>query len=364
MTTITTTKGSVTDALKAVKPAIYTRNGALPILSHVRVDVFNRTVTFTATDLDLTITQRLEGATKGRATSALVPWGDIDKIAKHAPDKDVTITLDNGNATFKSGSFKFDAASECKLEEWPQTFEVGDEGQRFEIDGTILNRVAPFASNDDARPIMTGVHIDHEGVYAASNSYFLAMGRPGLAAPSRPVLIPHAAASLVPADTVTVAANDTWIVFEHDGLMIRSRLIEGEYPNWRSLVPEKFEHTVVCPAKELSKAVNLIGKFCENGTPIRMRRSPDATLEVLVSKYVRSDQKMTTMNVPATWYNGAPAAAKELIAFNPSYLEDALRGAGADDDGNVTLKIVDHLKPAMFFGDEIVDVLLMPIRVA
>lgn len=351
-------------AIATVKPAVARRGGSLPVLSGIRIEADETGVTFTASNLELTIAVPLRAADVSPGRTVL-PTATTDGFVKSATKtktgrlvvkqngEDVTLTL--ANRTRKIRSFDPD--------EFPRLPQIAVNGAT--IDSAVLADVFAAASTDDCRPILTGVLIG-DGELAATDSYrlYTATGPShadlGITG-DRDIIVPRYALATVikRGGSPSVGFTDREVTFQWtDGTAITSRLIEGEFPNYRGL--RRTSHPNVCTfdRADLIDALRSIASLSgPEPSPVKIRQSvAGVTLTI-----TRQDIGEETITMTRASYEGTDG----MVAFNPGYLLDAVRSMSGD---TVMLRTTDEQKPAFLSEQRILGGergrLLMPVRVA
>ena len=135
-------------------------------------------------------------------------------------------------------------------------------------------------------------------------------------------------------------------------LPISSRLIDGQFPNVRQLLPDAYEHELRLAAAEIAEVVRRISLLAQKNAPLRLAFSEG---ELTVSARTPDvGEARETLPVP---FAGEPFE----IGFNPEFLRDGLE---AIDTGDLLLKLISPLRPGLISSaDESgFQYLLMPIR--
>ena len=146
--------------------------------------------------------------------------------------------------------------------------------------GTIA-RVSKSASRDESRPVLTGIFASFEAgklVMAATDSYRLAVketAAPG-PLPDLEAIIPARALQEVAriagsGDTIEMAVQENHVIFGSEGTWLTTRRIDGQFPNYRQLLPEQFEHELELPRDELLDVVRRVGLLAQRNSPLRLR---------------------------------------------------------------------------------------------
>jgi DNA polymerase-3 subunit beta len=223
------------------------------------------------------------------------------------------------------------------------------------------SQVARAASRDEARPILTGVllEITPEGLtMVATDSYRLALRElTATAQGEAKALVPERAL----AEAGRAAANEqkevelfvdaSSVSFRIGTLTLTSRLIEGEFPNYRQLLPEGYESRLSGSRQQLLDAVRRVGLLARESSPVKMEFN---ALGVRLSS--SSPDLGGAVEVVEAQYEGADMVA----AFNPAYLSDGLTAASGE---RILLEVRDGLKPALIKGEaEEFVYLVMPVR--
>jgi DNA polymerase-3 subunit beta len=252
-----------------------------------------------------------------------------------------------------------------------------------EVAGTIgsdafaaaVSSVAIAAGRDDTLPVLTGIRVELEGeelTLAATDRYRLAVRtlrwKPVDPSLSATALVPartlaEAAKSLTSGAEVTVAlaagsTGEGLLGLSGAARRTTTRLLDGEFPKYRSLLPDGSSATATVDTGALIEAVRRVSLVASRTSPVRLSFSGDG----VVLEAGGLDEAEAAEGLPAT-FEGEPLT----IAFNPAYLLD---GLGAIDSDEARLAFTGATKPAVLTGktgdDESGDYryLLMPVRLA
>lgn len=353
------------DALGVVSRATATRAGALPVLSGVRLEVAGDTLHLAGSDLDLTIQVDVQvvGVEPG---VCVIPARLMTEIVRAVEPGAVKVEVDAAEATISAGRSQFvvrvlPAEEFLKLTQ-PTGERVGLVAAEFT---EALQQVVPAASHDDARPILTGVLMAPEGEgvrLVATDSYRLAMrDLPGtrFLESGQHVLLPSRALGEVTrvvatADEVGLRLGPDEASFESGSVRLTTRLIEGEFPNYRQLIPSSSSNRLVVEKEAFLDALRRVKLLAREATPIRLAFGPDGVELTAITQDV--GQAHETLDAK---YEGA----EMVVAFNPEFLID---GIEATSGNQVLLETTDALKPATIRPTEGDDYLylLMPVRVS
>src|SRR4029078_4924332 len=150
---------------------------------------------------------------------------------------------------------------------------------------------------------------------------------------------------------IEIAVDDAQVSFRAGGLTITSRLIEGEFPNYRQLLPDTHESRLSVSRQQLLDAVRRVGLLARDTTPVRMEFN---ALGVKLSSS-SPDLGQAVETVEAR-YEGEDLT----VAFNPQYLIDGLTASVGE---SIQLDVRDGLKPGVVHGEGGgFTYLVMPVR--
>jgi DNA polymerase III subunit beta len=349
------------EALATAQRGVSTRPG-IPALTGVMVSVDEEGLVLVTTDLEVT-TQVQVPVEVGESGSALVPARLIAEMVKSLPPDAVDVSSDGSQAKVTCRSFE--GTLRClAAEDFPVLREP--EGTRLTVSaeefGAAVGQAARAASRDEARPILTGVLLEanREGLtLAATDSYRLAVrevqatgdGEAKALVPERALSEAGRAAVAEERGEVEVRMGESQATFRVGGLRLTSRLIEGEFPNYRQLIPEPGGNKLRAPRQELLEAVRRVGLLARDNAPIRLE------LNALGARLSSSSPDLgDAVEAVEASYEG-----EELtVAFNPSYLADGLAATVGE---RVQIELRDGLKPGVIRGEgDEFTYLVMPIR--
>jgi DNA polymerase III subunit beta len=227
-----------------------------------------------------------------------------------------------------------------------------------------IARVSRSASRDETRPILTGILVSASGDelrMVATDSYRLSVKETKLEAPldggfeaNVPARALEELGRLVRDDVeqIRIGVRANQVVFEVGGVALSSRLIDGQFPNYRQLLPEAYEHELTASREELLEVVRRISLMAQKNAPLRLSFSEG---EVAISAQTPDvGEASEPLPIP---FAGEPFE----IGFNPDFLTVGLESAGAEE---VVLKLISALRPGLL---EAADgsgflYLIMPIR--
>jgi DNA polymerase-3 subunit beta len=352
------------DALTTAGRAATNRSGTLPVLSGVRLDVTDGRLTVTGTDLELTI--RLSVPVHvDKEGSAVVPARLVGDIVKALPSGAVDIAVTDDEMSISAGRSQF-SVRPLSLSDYPAQTETDSAPVTLSSQqvGDALRQVVRAASTDDARAVLTGVLMasEDDGMkMVATDSYRLAvrdLPQTSMLAVGQKVLVPGRALAelqrVLTADAeLSVRLGAREAVFEVGGTRLSTRLIEGEYPNYRNLLPSSYPNRLTVGREALLEALRRVKILAQDSTPVRLALGGDTLRLTAITQDVGNAHEEIDASYEGT---------EMTVAFNPDYLTAGVEAVEGDE---VTLSTLDPMKPAVLRGvghDEYL-YLLMPVRV-
>lgn len=352
------------EALGTASRAVSGRGG-LPGLSGVRAELVGDQLSLTGSDLDLTINVNVTVSGESDGV-AIIPARLASDIVRALEPGAVSLAAEADELSIAAGRSDFSIRL-IAGDEFPQIAGLPEESVSLssEMLAEALKQVIPAASSDDSRPILTGVLLAAESGglrLVATDSYRLSMRDvPGASIldEGQSVLIPSRALNelnriLGGGDDVQLRLGEREASFEVGSVRLITRLIEGEFPNYRGLIPDEHPNVLTVERTELLDALRRVKLLAREATPVRLEMS-EAGVELVA---VTQDVGTAREAVEGT-YEGSPLT----VAFNPQYL---LEGAEVTSGEQITLSTIDELKPALvrMAGVDEFLYLLMPVRVS
>jgi DNA polymerase-3 subunit beta len=364
---LSTRRDALFAQLQTVTRAASTRS-AVQALSGVQIQAHTDGIELRATDMEIGLRVPLEGEVV-REGAVVLPARLLVDVVRSLPANELTLELRAAeqDVELNSGSATFHIRT-LRLEDFPPLPEP-DGDERLDVPGpalveTVL-KVARAASRDEPRPVLTGILVsagEQELRMAATDSYRLAVKDTRLEAPlarSFEANVPARALQELTrivqhgsAERIAVSLRSNQVVFEAAGVVLSSRLIDGQFPNVRQLLPEGYEHELTLSGTEITDVVRRISLLAQKNAPLRLSFAEG---ELTVSARTPDvGEARETVPVP---FQGEPFE----IGFNPEFLRDGLEALEAAD---VVLKLISPLRPGLI---EAADgsgfqYLLMPIR--
>ena len=344
---ITASKDELVQALGVVARAVSTRT-SVQILSGILLEAQGSELRLAATDMELSLRATVPAQIEGDGAIVL-PGKTLADIARLLPSDDVAIEHKPSESVvhITSGTASY-TLHMYNPEDFPRLPEL-DAVETFSVDRELLletiHRVARAASRDESRPVLTGILVSFVGgkvVMAATDSYRLAVKETevGGNAPEIEAIVPSRALQELAriassGDTVEVGVHENQVLFSTDGAWLTTRRIDGQFPNYRQLLPEQFEHELTLPRVELLEVVRRAAVMIQRATPLQLRFAEGELTVIARTHEVGESQESMPI--------GFTGETLE-IGFNAEFLRDGLESMDGDD---VRFKLISPLRPAV-----------------
>ena len=357
------TQENLNKALSLVARVASSR-GTLPILSNVLLKIEDNRLNVSATNLDIAISCQL-GAQVQAEGSLTVPARLLQDFVNGLPSGVIELEQDDQRLKITTDSYK-SVINGVSAEEFPVMPAI-EGGTSWKVSGPILKKalqqVLMAASNDESRPVLTGVlfqTVDGVLFAAATDSYRLAEKRLAEVKEDVKLLIPATALHDVLRiindyeGDIQVVHDDQQVQFRADDVELVARLIEGNYPDYRKLIPAAFTTTATLPRTELVNITKVSSLFArESAGSIVV--SVDEPSESIWIHAVASQlgENNATLKVDAK--------GSGSITLNSRYLLDALQ---AMDAKNARIGFNGKLEAVMLTDSESDNYLhiIMPLK--
>jgi len=352
------------EGLMQVQSVVGTRT-TLPILSNVLIEARGNELRLTTTDLDVGVRGSVAAEVLEEGATTL-PARKLTTIVRELPASQINMEVDSNNiATIKAGPsfFKILGLSE---DEFPPLPDFVD-GLEFTVEQRMLKdslkKTSYAISTDETRYVLNGIFCsfrDGTLTLVATDGRRLAMVDHKLDIPKtqeRDVIIPTKAVNelqrlLTENGEVRIMISDSQIAFELNGYLLTSKLIEGNYPNFRQVIPGEPKQRITLDRElflETVKRVSLLTS--EKSSSVKMVFSAD-NIEIMANSPDVGEARESL----AISYKGVDMA----IAFNPDFLMAPLRNLDTDE---VHLDLIDETSPGVLKINEPFLYVLMPMRV-
>ena len=249
---LSTRRDTLLTQLQTVTRAASTRS-AVQALSGVLVQARGGAIELRATDMEIGLRVPLEGEIV-REGAVVLPARLVVDVVRALPGDSVSLELRAAEQDVElvAGAATFHIRT-LRLEDFPPFPELdGDERVQVPAAAFVetVGKVARSASRDETRPVLTGILVSASGAelrMVATDSYRLSVKETTLEAPLEGAFEANVPARALQeltriagqsgAETLSVAVRTNQVVFEAGGIVLSSRLIDGQFPNYRQLLP-------------------------------------------------------------------------------------------------------------------------------
>src|SRR5947209_8724793 len=329
-------RDELSQKLGVVARAVSTR-ASVQILSGVLLRAEGGRLHLAATDMELSLRSSLDAEVGGDG-AVVVPGRLLVDLVRLLPENEVTIEhraeesvvhITSGSSTSTLHTFA--------AEDFPRLPDLDTVGT-FTVDREALldtiSRVARSASRDESRPVLTGILVRFEQgklVMAATDSYRLSVKETPLEgdAPELEAIIPaRALAELTriaqSGENVELGVHENQVVFAADDVWLTTRRIDGQFPNYKQLLPETFEHEVTLPRNEVLDVVRRVGVMVQRTSPIQLRFA-----EGELTVFARTQDVGEAKESLPVQFSGEPLE----IGFNAEFLREGLESLHVGTQG-------------------------------
>ena len=367
---LTCDRSALVDKLAVLARGVSTRS-ALPVLSGVLLKASEGRLDLYSTDMELSIKASLT-TTVEREGDIVVPARLFTDVVRNLPDDKVDIDAGEAAVKISAGSASF-SLNAWSASDFPQT-------STFDLSGSFtlgrepfvatLNKVGRAASRDETRPILTGVLMTIMGdtlKMVATDSYRLGVKETKLDSAldaEVQAIVPVKALGEVARLASTMGAGDLDVAIGENQALFRladpsgdvwvaSRLIDGQFPNYKQLLPDTFDHEVLLGKDAFTGAARRVSLLAQKNAPLRLAfTAGKLTMRALTQDVGQAEESL------ALEFAGEDFE----IGFNPAYL---IEGIDAVDDQDVRLRFTSPLRPGLVSGAaEDFVYLIMPIRLS
>ncbi|MEK6278474.1 MAG: DNA polymerase III subunit beta [Actinomycetota bacterium] len=363
---LSTTRQDLLSRLLIVNKAVSTRT-ATQSLAGILLSGNNGDLALRATDMEMGLETSLVAEREGSG-SVLLPGRQLVEVARSLGADEVQLERREAerDVEIRSGGAVFHLRT-LPAEDFPRFPEVEGEPLRIPTEAFVstVELVARAASRDDMRPVLTGALITASGkemTMVATDSYRLSVKRTELDSevggeleanvPARALRELARIAAQEEAEHVEVFLLANQAVFRAGPVTLNTRLIEGQFPNYRQLLPESYDHDVRLPRGEFLEVLRRVSQLAQRNAPLRLAFT-QGELTVAAETPDVGDARET---MPAA-FEGEPLE----IGFNPEFLKDGVESMEGEE---LLLRLISPLRPGLLqpVDDEDFRYLVMPIR--
>jgi len=360
----TCTRDELAGALGVVARGLSSR-GAVQVLSGILLQADGETLTLASTDMEISLRASVAGNVSGDG-AVVVPGRLLTDLVRLLPAESVTLSHEEGDGvlTVTSGSHA-SRLNVYSAEDFPRLPPLDVALHTIAAPALLetIEKVARAASRDESRPVLTGILVRFEGdrlIMAATDSYRLAVKETELETSGAELdaIIPARALQELArlasaAGEVQLGVHENHVIFSAGAVWLTSRRIDGQFPNYKQLLPETFEAEITTPRAPLLDVIRRAAVMAQRNAPLRLRFAEGELTVSAQTQDVGEAQESLQID-----YAGEPLE----IGFNPDFLREGLE---AVTGATVQLKLINPLRPGLIVSpDESFWYLIMPIRLA
>ena len=363
----TVSQSALAKALAVVSKGIGSQ-ATLPILAGVHIAAHEGTIELQTTNLNISIRHAIPANVEEDGVT-VVSGKILSNVVKNLPD--AAVVFDGGDGgmeiSCEKSHFRLNTLDPKDFPEFP-TFDLA---QQVDLPSPLLasmvDKVYKVTSKDTSRPILAGVLItveDNTIRLVATDSYRLAVcdasSETSSAEGTFEAIVPgvtfHDVLTLPSmTDRVSIGLTESQIVFSFGSTTYVSRRIEGNFPNFRQLLPASCNTTVRLDASQLAQALRRVSVIALSNPSVRFDVDADGSLLKLSASSPDQGESTELLSVDVEGQSMS-------IALNYHYVLDCVNAAAQDKD--VSLELLSSMQPAIFKSYAAINYLylLMPVR--
>ncbi|MCK5461130.1 DNA polymerase III subunit beta [Candidatus Gracilibacteria bacterium] len=355
------------ESLKTVVRAVSGQN-TLPVLGNILIRAEGKKVYFAATNLEISISTSIEAEVKNEG-AITVPAKILTSYASlFGKGEEVELKASDGTTLEINSKESKTKIKGISAEEFPQISRV-ESGVKLEIPSgdfrKAVQQVAFSAQENSSRPILSGVFFKTKGkklLIVATDSYRLSEKVLELkqevteiqsVIPVRAVL--EADRLSMGIDNIAITISDNQVMFSAGGTELVSRLIDGQFPDYKQILPTSHKSVAKILREDFELAVRRVSIFAkENNQHMKLEFLNDGTLTVSTDS-TQIGEERTTIPIKLE-------GATNIIALNTDYVLDLLSSLPGEE--NIIIELEGKLNPAVFKKEKDEDFihLIMPLK--
>ena len=365
----TVSQSSLAKALLVVAKGMAT-NSTLPYLSGIYIKAQEGTLEFQTSNLTISIRHRI-AANVEEPGETVVSGKILTSIVKTLPDAAVSFSMEGAARVLElschKSRFRLNTLDPSDFPEFP-TYELERSIELpSELLSDMVDKVYKVTSRDTSRPILQGVLLSVEQNtirLVATDSYRLAVcdsnAETSSASEAFVTIVPGATfhdvlSSPSMTETLQVGTTDSQVIFSFGNTTYVSRKIEGNFPNYRQLLPSTCATSVHLNVDEFGAALKRVSVIASSNPSVRLDADVDGKLMRLSASSPDQGESSEQMDAEVE-------GSTMSIALNFHYVFDCVNAVSGSDD--LALELQGSMQPAIFksYGKINYLYLLMPVR--
>lgn len=345
---------------------IVTTSNTLPILGNILVKTDQGRLKLSATDLEMGINYWI-GASVQEEGEITIPARIFYDYVSNNSDEHILMLVESQLINLSSDHYNT-KINGLAPEEFPIIPAIKSESV-IEVDRVVLHdavsKVVFAASIGETNPTLAGVLFKTDGTnlkIVATDSYRLAEKIISLNSDNTEefaVIVPTKTAQELNrllglgGGKVKILVSENQIMFQMDDIEVVSRLIEGNYPAYESIMPTTFTTKAIVDTKSLARDAKMAAVFSRDTQKIKLKITKDKNILTTISKG-QSGENIATNPVEVEGIDGE-------IMFNTKYLSDVLN---VINSSKVIIELTDKLKPGLIKSgdDDHYKYIIMPVK--
>jgi DNA polymerase-3 subunit beta len=360
---VTVTQENLNKALGVVS-RVASGKTSLPVLNNILLRTESNRLLLAATNLEVAITEYI-GAKVTSEGAITIPARLLSEFISNLPKGNVELKVDGSKLHISSEKY-VSTINGMPADEFPALPEIESANTltlAADLLKTAISQTILTASHDDTRPVLTGVlcHV-HEGnlYFAATDGYRLAERRLVASQDDIRALIPASTladvARVIPedCDEVVMLIDDSQVRFRMNDIEVTSRLIEGNFPDYRQLIPKETEIHAELSRTEFTRVTKIASLFArESGGSVTVATEADKQLLSIHSIASQLGENTSEAN--------AVIDKEGSVTLNSRYLIEAL---GCFDKDRISFGFSGKLAPCVLSDVDGGDYqhIVMPLR--
>ena len=362
----TITKTALQTATSVVSKAVV-QNATVAFLAGIRIEAKDGWVEMQSTNLAVSIRHSVQ-ATIEEEGVVIVSGKILQSIVKALPDAPVNFDINDGETVLtmscKRSKFRLNTLEATEFPEFPQVKASTSVTLPSALMSDMTNRVYKVASKDNTRPILQGVNITiSNGTVSmvATDSYRLAVcdtKAPDDAGEFNAIVPAATLRDVMGMPTMTdelfIGRSDNQVIMMFGGTTFVTRRIEGNFPNYRQLLPSSCTTSFVTSVNDIAATLRRVSVVASSNPSVRLDIDSEGHLVRLSCSAPDSGESKEEIDCDVTGNSMS-------ISLNHHYLSDCLDGVGEDD---LTMELTGPMQPAIVksYGKVNYLSLLMPVR--
>ncbi|MEO7299698.1 MAG: DNA polymerase III subunit beta [Verrucomicrobiota bacterium] len=363
-------KDQLIHGLQSVQNVVSTRT-TLPILSNVLLRAEDNRLELTATDLDVTITCSVEANVKSKGATT-VPVKKLFGVVRELGSPEIEIETDDKNASSIRAGSSFYKINGLNAEEFPPISKFKETKKIVlpqEKVKSMLKKTSFAISTDESRYVLNGIFIilkEHKMTMVATDGRRLAMADEEVDIPETSqgeFIVPTKAVNelsrlLQDKGEVEIKFTENQVAFtlkddKGFSILIISKLVEGNYPNYRQVIPAETKERIALQREEFLQAVKRAELMTsDKSNSVKLHFTKNNLAITANSPEVGEARESLAIN-----YKGKDIA----IAFNPAYVIEPLNALNTDE---VFIELIDELSPGVLKINGPFLYVVMPMRLS